>query len=273
MRGIRLLEQSLPPAFLRVLFVPLVLPFVLADGAQWEKLQRGWRLLQLDPLPSRRVFWRERLDFHLTRLLNFWPDRLAFSRWSRRVKFDGLDALKLRIVAKQPTVLVCVHHGPMYLLRYFLRAYGVPCAMIVLESRAERSSVREQKDRLSLPVEVPNVFCRDELKAAAVFLRAGGCLLLAVDYGRGRMDEIAFEPARIRIANGAFRMAANTDAMMMAVDIIEEAPWRFVVQIGQEVEPAGDYSVAMDKVMRQLHAMVLATPEQMHTQLCDSLSG
>lgn len=266
-----MLEVRLPLAMLRCALIPLVFPLALRDLRFRPNLTVGWRALGINPV-SRTALLRALIVFHLGRFLNFWPDKLSLSRWQERICFAGLEAVRERVSRKQPTVLVCLHHGPIHVLRYVLRANGVPCAMLVLESRAERSPLLERKDRLSPPSDVPNVFCRDEIAEARRFLKDGGCLLLAIDYDRGKVCDVEFGPARIRIAKGAFRLASATGASVFPVVMTDSGPWQFKVNILGEIAAETESELLAQKAITLLAAPVMAVPEQMQTQLTDCLS-
>ncbi|MGV3754759.1 MAG: hypothetical protein ACO1QS_05210 [Verrucomicrobiota bacterium] len=271
MRLMRASEAVMPPGLLRMLLLPLVIPLALRDLRQRVKLEAGWRHLRVSP-PDQGAWFKALVRFHLVRFITFWPDRLALLRWKQRVDRKGMEAIKALQAAGKPVVLVCLHHGPIHLLRYLLRADGVACAMVVLESRAERLAVREWKDRLSPPEGVPNVFCRDELKAMRRFMEQGGCLLVAVDYGRGKMSQATFGPAKIKVASGAFRLAESMKATVFPVSVQETMPWHFTVEAGAGVMPAAGETAVAEKVLSVLAVKVLATPALMHSQLADSLS-
>ncbi len=271
MRLMRASEAVMPPGLLRLLLLPLVIPLALRDLRQRVKLEAGWRHLRVSP-PDQGAWFKELVRFHLVRFITFWPDRLAMPRWQQRIEFHGLASIKASLAAGKPVVLVCLHHGPIHLLRYLLRAGGVPCAMVVLESRAERLAVREWKDSLSPPAGTPNVFCRDELKSMRRFMEQGGCLLVAADYGRGKMSEAAFGPAKIKVASGAFRLAESVEAMVYSVLVQETTPWHFVVEAGAGGMPGTGELESSEKVLAVLAAKILATPVMMHSQLADSLS-
>jgi lauroyl/myristoyl acyltransferase len=271
MRLMRSCEAVMPPGILRMLLLPLVVPLASQDLRLREKMEAGWRCLGV-PLPDKSLWFKELVRFHLVRFITFWPDRLVLPRWRQRIEFKGLEAVKALQAAGKPVVLVCLHHGPIHSLRYLLRAGGVPCAMVVLESRAERLAVREWKDSLSPPPRTPNVFCRDELKAMRRFMEQGGCLLVAADYGRGKMSESVFGPAKIQVASGAFRLAESVGAMLFPVSVQETAPWCFEVEAGMGVMPTAGESVVAEKVLAALAAKILATPVSMHSQLADSFS-
>jgi lauroyl/myristoyl acyltransferase len=272
MRVMRGCEAVLPLGLLRALLVPLVIPSALRDLGLRRKLEKGWRHLHVQA-PGQWIWFCGLVRFHLVRFLNFWPDRLASKSWRDRLDSQGLEAVKAVQTAGQPTVLVCLHHGPIHVLRYLLRAAGLPCAMVVLESRKERSSVRELKDRLSPPPEVPNVFCRDELKEMKRFMKQGGCLLVAADYGRGKMIEVDFGPTRIQVASGAFRLANSVGATVFPVAVSETGGWYFKVKAGAGVLADGDMDGLASEVLDALATKILATPELMHSQLADSLGN
>lgn len=270
MRLMRACEDVVPPGLLRLLLIPTVMPSALAGFRLRSKLEAGWKALGISS-PKGLKWLKESIRFHRVRYLNFWPDRLTLSRWQHRMTFKGIEPVRALQSEKQPVVLVCLHHGPIHILRYLLRAAGVACAMVVLESRAERSPVREWKDRLSPPPEVPNVFCRDELKEMKLFMEQGGCLLVAADYGRDKMCEVPFGPAQIRVASGAFRLAESVGATVFPVSVVETSGWQFELEIYDGIARNGSIEQLAAKVLAQLAPKVLATPALMHSQLADSL--
>lgn len=270
MRVMRGCEVLLPTDLLRALLVPLVIPSALRDLGLRSKLENGWQYLKVEA-PGQWSWFRECVRFHLVRFLNFWPDRLAEKAWRERVETQGLEAVKAVQAAGQPSVLVCLHHGPIHVLRYLLRAEGIPCAMVVLESRAERVAVREWKDSLSPPAGVPNVFCRDELKEMKRFMKQGGCLLVAADYGRGKMMQADFGPAKIEVASGAFRMASSVGATVFPVFVSETDGWHFKLCAGAGRLAESDMDELAAEIFDYLAAKVAAKPEAMHSQLADSL--
>jgi hypothetical protein len=145
--------------------------------------------------------------------------------------------------------------------------------MLVLESRAERSPLLKRKDSLSPPADVPNVFCRDEIAEARRFLQGGGCLLLAIDYDRGKVCDVVFGPGNIRIAKGAFRLAAVTGASVFPVVMTDSGPWQFKVNFTGEIAAGAEPEMLAQKAMSLLAAPVMAAPDQMQTQLTDCLSA
>lgn len=270
MRLLRRAEAFLPPLVLRGLLLPLMVPLALRDLRWRSKMMAGWHSLQVHP-PGLAPWFRECLRFHLVRVLNFWPDRLASDRWLSRVEFPGLEAIRRLQAAGKPVVIVCLHHGPIHVLRYLLRAGGVACAMVVLESRAERLAVRQWKDSLSPPPDVPNVFCRDELKAMQRFVQSGGCLLVAADYGRGKTCEVPFGPALITVASGAFRLAASTGATVFPLTICETRPWCFRVEADAGVPADLGVQAMAERVLESLSEKIFLRPALMHPQLADSV--
>ncbi|GHB92715.1 hypothetical protein GCM10007047_04930 [Cerasicoccus arenae] len=118
------------------------------------------------------------------------------------------------------------------------------------------------KDQLS-PGQGPTVFPREQLKASQRHLRDGNCLIVAMDMPSEAMREASWGGRAIRLSTGAVRMAVSTRSLVAACIVVETAPWRFEVQIGQ---PVCAYSqgleAAFDQVAQDLEHRLRPYSEQ-----------
>lgn len=182
-----------------------------------------------------RAARRERADDYLNHILEFFPERLAEEKWMTRCRFEGLDQLP-RARKNGPVILAFCHFGPYYLLRFWLRAAGIPAATLVRGKSAGRMRVMRLKDRLSPFHEIPAAFYQDQLREMGEFLAAGNVLLIAMDAPLGRQITLSFcDGWSFQIATGPVRLAGRHQAEIFPCSIIGDGRWRFRIQIGRPV--------------------------------------
>lgn len=179
---------------------------------------------------------RERMGDYLNHILEFFPERLAGEKWLSRCRFDGLERLQQARQNGHPVILAFCHSGPYYLLRFWLRAAGIPAATLVRGKSEERMRVMRLKDRLSPFPEIPMAFYQDQLRELAEFIDAGNVLLASIDAPAGRQVNLPVcEGWTFQMATGALRLASRHQAELLACSIIDEGGWRFRIHIGQPI--------------------------------------
>jgi hypothetical protein len=182
---------------------------------------------------SVRAIRQWRGNAYLNNLLEYFPERLAETKWMDRCRIEGLDCLRQARQGGRPVVLAFGHFGPYFLLRYWLRAAGVPVATLVKGNSEFRSGVRRRGDQLSPFPGVPTVFHLDQLRAANEFLAAGNSLLVAIDNVTGKQMNVP---------------------ELIPCSIIDEGGWRFHIELGRPV-PAGCLAAEVDWVRAGKHLL------------------
>jgi lauroyl/myristoyl acyltransferase len=179
---------------------------------------------------------RERLGDYLNHIIEFFPERLAGEKWLSRCRFEGLERLQRARQNGRPVVLAFCHFGPYYLLRFWLRAAGIPAATLVRGKSGERLRVMRLKDRLSPFPEIFTAFYQDQLRELAEFIAAGNVLLVSIDAPAGRQLNLPVcEGWTFQMATGAIRLASRHQAELLPCSIIDEGCWRFCLHIGQPI--------------------------------------
>lgn len=259
----RRLERRLSPEILWKVCAPLT-------------TLRGWRFRRapalalpgciqspepLPPYPRSRIY--------LNRMLEWIPDRLATPAWQERCQWEGMEYLQQARVAGQPVVLACLHSGPYPLLRFWLRAAGVPVTVLIRGETRARTAIRWKTDPLTPFPEVPPAFGQDRLREMIACIQAGNPVIMAVDTTLGRTQEVPVcDGWRFAMATGALRLAARQGAALIAGMITEEAPWRYRIRFSPPVPQAllqcgDDFSAAGAALMPHFLEALRRHPEQM----------
>lgn len=269
--AVRAVESLGGPALLRAFAWPAAAICATADLPQWCALPPRSAIRA----SSLGAFWRARLRCHLTRVLCFMPDRLITERWLRRCRIEGEEHLLSALRSGQPVVLPTLHFGAVLLLRYWLRAKGHPVAALVTEPVSRRHALKQHKDSLSPPANVPNVISGTQPRDALRFLKQGGALMVILDNPYGRQIEARVRNSPWRVSGTAFRLASLTGAVMLPTLIYEEAPWRFVVHVGRPApdlgRPAADFEDAARHIWNELEPILRKYPDDCLGELRESL--
>jgi Bacterial lipid A biosynthesis acyltransferase len=194
-----------------------------------------------------------RVNLYLDRTLRSYPDRLETSKWFNRSSFVGLDQIRQARQNKRPIILAFCHFGPYILTRLWLRAAGIPVAMLVGGRPGQPSLQKRLEDQQSPFSEIPTTFPMHQLREAVGFLAAGNPLAMAVDYPRGRQMSVPLRDGwTFQMATGAIRLAIRHRAQLIPCCIIREGRWRFRIELGRPV-PAEYLTAETDLVPAGKH--------------------
>jgi len=183
---------------------------------------------------TRRTARQYRQNHYLNHFLEFFPERLAEARWSNGCRIEGLERLWQAGQRRRPVVLAFCHSGSYFLLRFWLRAAGIPAATFIGGPSSGRAVSMRFKDRYSPFPEIPTAFYQDQLRAAAEFLAAGNPLLMPIDAPAGKQMNVPFcEGWTFQMATGAVRLAGRHRAELIPCSITDEGRWRFHIRLGQ----------------------------------------
>ena len=173
---------------------------------------------------------------YMNHLLDYFPERLAETKWMDRCHMTGLDRLQQARRDGRPVVLAFCHFGPFYLLRSWLRAAGFPVAAMVNGKAESRSRLRRREDQVSPLPGIPIAFHLDQLRAADEFLAAGNSLLVAIDEVAGKQINVPVcEGWSFQMATGAIRLAIRHRAELIPCSIVDEGRWHFHLELGRPV--------------------------------------
>jgi lauroyl/myristoyl acyltransferase len=242
-RWLRWLEGWLPPTALGLLLWPVAA--VAATRAFFD----ARCLAGFEGLPpslrgrSTRSTWPWRLWYWCTQanlqvFLRLWPDRLRTRRWQARCHWVGRERLKRCLRTGQPVILAFAHFGPIHVLTHWLRASGIPAAILV-QAPAHRGPVRHRLARLADEAnglcDVPQILTTANLRQVVEFLKPRRLLLMAVDVNRGRESTVRGDDFCMRMATGPVRLAARVNAAVLPCVIRGEGLFRFTIELGPPV--------------------------------------
>jgi lauroyl/myristoyl acyltransferase len=178
-----------------------------------------------------------RANYFLSRIPEFFPDRLATPKWQSCFRTSGFHHLQEARKEGRSVVLVCFHFGTFKLMPFWLRALGIPAVALLRGKSQDRSRAKRMKDRLSPFPKLPTVFYTDDqLRTVIEFLASGHALLVAADRDTGRQITVAIDDHwSFRMATGAFRLASHCNAELIPVCMTDEGRWNFRL----EILPAG----------------------------------
>jgi hypothetical protein len=268
---LRGLERRISPGILRMILLPCVCLFTLFQWDRLSGLYRGFsrpfaRHLLPGNLPMR--LYRQQVRYHLSRILSFWPDRLASERWRRRCRITGLDHLAQSRDGDRPVILACLHFGPPpAVLRYWLRAHAIPAVFLVREPPLGGSSLKRRMDSLSGFPHLPSWLTLQQLRQARQVLQAGACLMIAVDGGAGKQLHVRQDGGSFLLSTGAMRLASSTGAELIPCLIAEEAGWHFRLHFGRptpsrHLKSGHDGYAAAQHLVEEFMPVIQAHPEQ-----------
>jgi lauroyl/myristoyl acyltransferase len=179
---------------------------------------------------------RESTGALLNRTLEFFPDRLADARWSKRCRIDGLEHWRDARRRGHPVILAFGHFGPFRVFREWMRAAGVPASALIAADPETRPKLKRLEDAVHPFPETPTCFCLNQLRAASAFVAAGNTLFVALDHPVGKRLMIPLDAEwSFEMSAGALRLAARHGAELIPCAIVDEGGWRFRIQLGRPV--------------------------------------
>lgn len=185
---------------------------------------------------TRRAERQQRMDTYSSRLLESFNDRFAEEKWLQRCRIEGLDPLLSARSEGRPVILAVYHFGPFPLLKYWLRARGIPASSLLGGKSESRSPFDCPRRQFCLFPEIPLRFHVDQLRAVDEFLAAGNVLITTLDGLVGRRMDVPFcDGWTFQMATAAARFAIRRQADLMTCSIVDEGRWRFLTKLGRPV--------------------------------------
>jgi len=216
-------------------------------------------------IPYTRKAWR---NYYLNCALSNFPERLTGPGWFNRCSFFGLDELLEVQRRGRSAIIVILHFGPAYLLRFWLRAAGIRAATLVAGEANERSYMHRLRDRVTLFPGIPTVFYPLQFRKVLEFLASGNVLVIAADCDTPNCIEVPIDAHHsFRMAAGAIRLAAERGARLFPCTITDEGQWRFRVEIGRPVPEnlvsgTPDFTSVGKHLLDEMLPCLRAHPEQ-----------
>lgn len=225
--AIRQLERRLSPDALHAFLAPLAFGRATFSSTPRIPEYLGGQ--------SRRRLTEARMDYLLSRVIEFFPDRLATPKWSGRFRTSGLDRIQAAHRSGRNVVLVCFHFGVFKLIPFWLRALGIPVIALLRGESVTRSRAKRLKDKLSPFPELPTVlYSEDQLRSMVRLLSAGNVLLMTADRETRKQITVSLDDRwSFQMATGAIRLAARCNAELIPCCMTDEGNWHFHLEINQ----------------------------------------
>jgi lauroyl/myristoyl acyltransferase len=272
--------------------IPLfAIPFIGIDLARRERDLSQFERLR-NALPAE--FWQDVTPRkHYYRMVRNWADtgavvllqhRLGLPRWQKRFQVSGTPPQEHPDWGKRPVVLTFLHTGTFALLLYWLRSRGIPAAMLVggipffINNDAFRKimAIGDQRNGLE---DVPHIFQRyNTLREVIRFLTPGHALLMALDGGK-RVDEVDTYDAGgfpIVLKRGAFRLAAQKNAILIPISARRTGMCRFEIHFGKPVPDEllrnGDRAAATQHLVSELWPGIAENPSDLNWTTLEAIA-
>jgi len=210
----------------------------------------------------------QRANIYLNGTVEYFPDRLAGSKWKANCQFEGLAHLQEAQRNGRPVVLAYCHFGPYYLVHFWLRTMGLPVVQLVGGSSAMRTHLARRQDRFFPLPEVPVAMYLDQLRELAEFLAEGNLLYMAIDTPTGKQMIVPFcDGWDFQMATGAIRLAIRHQAELIPCSITDEGSWRYRITLGRPVPrehltAKADWSCAGKHLLGEMLPLFQARPDQ-----------
>lgn len=265
---VRFAERILPLRILSFLLWPAAAIWGTIEFRKRRRAIAAWRrLADVMPGPSRvKVWFWHAIGAHHARCAYLFPDRLGEPRWLRRCDVSGATDLTELQQSKGRIVFASLHFAAFDTLPYLLRAHGLPVTTLVGRT-ASRHRLKECQYALSPPADLPVVLSVSEMVNLRQALAGVRHLLVMMDVDRGRQIELAWEGAVYRLATGAIRIAAASDAELIPCLTTVEPGWKFRLHFGKPVprcylHPVPNLEAAALHLLRELLTIVRQAPAQ-----------
>lgn len=236
------------------LFGPGILPWMVAPVVGCTLLRRFSDYPQFRRLRASRPvpFWKGVSPFrHFVRMFRNWEgsiatiffyDRMQSPAWRRNFRVIGTPPHRLPDWERRPVVLAFMHVGGFAVPRYWLRAQGVAAANFVGGYFPSHfyytEKFRDAADRAYGFQDIPHGFIgSNSLRQAIQFLRPKRALLVALEqrYFSKPTQPYHVSGSTICLSDGAFRLAAATNAILLPVTVYQTGTCRFEIKFGQPV--------------------------------------
>ena len=275
---LRALARTIPPEPLANL-LSAAAGFVASKASRTPVLTKDEvtsiaRFLSVHPPPPEQLE-REECLYQMDRMAACWPELYREKRWSARCDFSHAQSLKNLSQEKGPFILVTLHYGPVFLLRYWLRELGLPVAGLVGEGTALRSPFRRLKDK-AYGGDAPHVFSsQTDLRRTSSWLKDGGSLLVPIDIQEKKNIVFSNKDNFLKLASGFHRWATKYKAPIIPVLIHTTAPFKWEIHSGtkftthiQSPESPEEY---LASIMNFFLPQLAKTPEQIRREFLDCI--
>jgi lauroyl/myristoyl acyltransferase len=235
-------------------------------------------------------FWQDApAKEHLWKITRDWQEgcgammlyhRLSLPYWQKRFTITGNPPQTLPEWGKRPMVLAFLHTGQFGLIRFWMRAQGVPTAALIAglpHIAGVISNNLKIGDRRYGLTDVPQTFYASRsLRAAVRFLTPGHVLTIALDGDGSSPHQHTAGEFPIQVKEGACRIAAITHALVIPTSVKRTAPCCFEIRFGRpvpdELMKQKDSSAATQYVISELWKDLENDPEELNWTTLEALA-
>lgn len=281
-------ELVLGPGILRIWAIPFA-------WANFRQRQRNFpQFLQLrQALPDE--FWKGLTpEQHQRKLVSHWIfpggailhyHRLGLPYWQKRFHVRGTQPWDLPEWGSRPVVVAFFHTGAFTLIPFWLRSRGIPAGFVMgglpfmVDNEAFQDMRRAGDHRYGVDG-VPLTFQRrgPAVRDAFRFLQPGRVLAMALDGGRMSSEFDAYDAGGFPFyaKQGACRIAAQTNAILVPMAIRSTAPFKFEVRFGtpvpDELLRAHDFIAATQHLVTELWRDLKENPDEISWTTLEGIS-
>jgi lauroyl/myristoyl acyltransferase len=272
------------------------IPWLMAPLIGWDLVKRRRDFPQFvrlrNALPPE--FWKGLGPRqHYFRMIQVWYemigtglvyDRSGLPYWQKRFQVKGTPPQALPEWGARPMILAFLHTGSFGLNRYWLRSRGIPCASLVamLPSILENEfhqKILDAGDLLYGLEGVPQTFkVSGGMRNAIRFLKPGRVLIVPLDGGNCPPDLQRYDAGGFPLLahQGACRLAAQTNAVVIPVALRRTAACQFEIRFGKPVPDAliqkKNFAGATQHLISELWADLKENPGDLNWTTLEALS-
>jgi len=273
-----------------------MVPWLMApiNGMDWFNRRRDYRqFVRLrNAMPA--GFWKGTDPRrHYFKMLRDWQEmigtilsyhRLGSPYWQKRFQVSGKPPHALPEWGKRPMILAYLHTGPFGLNTYWLRSQGIPVVSLVTGLPPVLETEYFQKmmaiGNLRYGIEgIPQRFERSRsLREGIRFLTPGHALTVAIDGGKLVLEDDRHDAGGfpILVQNGACRLAAQTNAVVIPVAVRRTAPCCFEIRFGKpvpdELIQKGDFAAGTQHLISELWPDLKENPMDLNWTTLEALA-
>jgi lauroyl/myristoyl acyltransferase len=223
-------------------------------------------------------------DWHETIATALLYHRLGSPEWQKRFEIVGTPLHVLPEWGSRPVVLAFLHTGPYGLFTYWLRsqkiaasylAEGLPPALMNKLYQKMEEAGDARYDLKSIPLRISTT----ELREAIRFLQPGHVLGMALDGAKVVPEFVGYQAGGfpIQAKDGACRIAATTNAVVIPVSISRIGGCRFEIRFGKavpdELIQKKDFFAATQYLISELWPNIEKNPGDMNWTTLDAFSS
>jgi len=293
---------GVPESFYRFFFAvervcgAAAVPWLMSPYVLWSVVRRRKEYHQFARLRNTQppAFWKGISPRrHYFKMIRVWHEflgmavsyhRLGLPYWQARVEVKGTPPDKLPEWGARPVILAFLHTGTFGMLRFWMRARKIPTASLIVAMPAIVDNPNFQKyldagDKSYGLEGVPHMFRgATGLRNAIRFLKPGHVLTMALDGSKtsSEADRLDAGGIPIYVKQGACRVAAQTNALVVPAAVRRTSASRYEVRFGKpvpdELIQKEDFTAATQHLISELWPDIQKDPSDLNWTSLEALA-